>query len=349
MTVKLGAGRGQNRVTIKDVAALANTSLKTVSRVLNNEPNVRAETRERVQQAMRELDYHPSMSARSLAGGKSSVIGLTYGHPRPNYFVDVMNGAIDRCQEAGFHLFLYPCMVGDEDLPSKIASVVQRAHLDGFVLTPPICDFPELIAKLDDVGVRFSRIAPGLHHDHISPYVTLNDRRAAEDMTDYLISLGHRRIGFIGGDPRHVSAARRLQGYRNVLERHAVPLDESLIREGWFTFEAGREQAHALLKLPDRPTAIFASNDEMAAGAITAAHEAGLSLPDDLSIAGFDDIHIAQMVWPQLTTVHQPIYDMAHAATGLLLDMLTSGDVPRPPAPFPHELVVRGSTAPLNA
>ena len=347
--VKLGAGRGQNRVTIKDVALRANTSLKTVSRVLNNEPNVRAETRERIQQAMRELDYHPSMSARSLAGGKSFVIGLTYGHPRPNYFVDVMNGAIDRCQEAGFHLFLYPCTVGDEELPAKIASVVQRAHLDGFILSAPICDSGELIEKLDAIGVPFSRMTPGQHHDHASPYVVLDDRRAAEDMTDYLISLGHRRIGFISGDPRHVSAALRLEGYRAVLERHGIPFDESLVREGWFTFEAGRKQAQALLALPNRPTAIFASNDEMAAGAITAAHEAGLSLPEDLSIAGFDDIHVAQMVWPQLTTVHQPIYDMAYATTGLLLDMLTSGEVPAHPAPFPHELVIRGSTAPLSA
>ena len=349
MTVRIGAGRGQNRVTIRDVAIHANTSLKTVSRVLNNEPNVRVETRERIQQAMRELDYHPSMSARSLAGGKSFVIGLTYGHPRPNYFVDVMNGAIDRCQEAGFHLFLYPCTVGDDELPAKIASVVRRAHLDGFVLAPPICDSDDLIEKLDAIGVHFSRLTPGRHHDHTSPYVILDDRRAAEDMTDYLISLGHRRIGFISGDPRHASAALRLQGYRAVLEHHGIPFDESLVREGWFTFETGREQAHALLKLPDRPTAIFASNDEMAAGTIMAAHEEGLSLPEDLSIAGFDDVHIAEMVWPPLTTVRQPIYDMAYATTGLLLDMLSSGESPAALPPFPHKLVIRGSTAHLSA
>ena len=348
MGARAGGGRGRNRVTIEDVAALAGTSLKTVSRVLNHEPNVKASTRERVMEAMATLDYHPSMSARSLAGGRSSVIGLTYGHPRPNYFVDVMNGAIDRCQEAGFHLFLYPTSLGDADLAGKIASVIRRTHLDGFVLTPPICDDDKLIERLDSIGVAFARITPGRNLDHPSPYVALDDRKAAEDMTEYLLSLGHRRIGFIIGDKRHPAAEARLEGYRAALAANGVAGDKALEVQGAFTFESGREQTRALLKLKEPPTAIFASNDEMAAGAIMAAHEEGLSLPRALSIAGFDDTYFAQTVWPPLTTVHQPIYDMAYAATGLLLEMLATRKTPERLETFPHRIVVRGSTAPLK-
>ncbi len=348
MGARAGGRRGRSRVTIEDVAALAGTSLKTVSRVLNHEPNVKPSTRARVMDAMATLDYHPSMSARSLAGGRSSVIGLTYGHPRPNYFVDVMNGAIDRCEEAGFHLFLYPTSLGDTGLAGKMASVIRRAHLDGFVLTPPISDDAELIAQLDSIGLAFARITPRRNLDHPSPYVALDDRKAAEDMTEYLLSLGHRRIGFIIGDKRHPAAQARLEGYRAALGANGVPGGDALVVQGSFTFESGREQTRALLKLDEPPTAIFASNDEMAAGAIMAAHEQGLTLPRDLSIAGFDDTYIAQTVWPPLTTVHQPIYDMAYAATGLLLEMLTTRKTPERLETFPHHIVVRGSTAPLR-
>jgi LacI family transcriptional regulator len=330
-----------------DVAAHADASLKTVSRVLNNEPNVRAATRQRIQETIAELGYRPSTSARSLAARHAYVVGLTYGNPRPSYLVDVLNGVLDHCREAGFELFLYPFKHDDPDVVADIAKVMRHADIGGLILSPPLCDNGEVIRLLDEIDLPFARISASAHAGHPSPYVTLDDRAAARDMTDYLLSLGHRRIGFIGGPSAHPSAHLRLEGYRDALQAHGVAFEGALVVPGAFTLETGREGTAALLALGDRrPTAIFASNDETAAGAMVAIKEAGLAVPGDVSVAGFDDTDAAKFVWPPLTTVHQPIYEMAHAATGLLLDRLQGHAAGRPLKTFTHSLTIRRSTAP---
>lgn len=329
-----------------DVAARADASLKTVSRVLNNEPNVRPTTRQRIQQTIAELGYRPSTSARSLAARRAYVIGLTYGNPRPSYLVDVLNGVLDRCREAGYELFLYPFKHDDADVVANIAKAMGNADVGGLILSPPLCDNGEVIQLLDEIELPFARISASSHPDHPSPYVTLDDRAAARDMTSHLLALGHRRIGFIGGPATHPSAHLRLSGYRDALEARGVAFDRTLVVPGAFTLETGRQGAAALLGLRQRPTAIFAGNDEMAAGAIVGTREAGLSVPDDVSVAGFDDTYAAKFVWPPLTTVHQPIYDMAHAATGLLLDRLQGRTTGAPLKTFTHSLTIRQSTAP---
>lgn len=345
MERKPKSARSRGRTTIKDVAERAGASLKTVSRVLNNEPNVRQQTRERILEVMRELDYRPSQSARSLAGRRSFLIGLTYGNPRPSYLVDVLGGVLDRCREEGFELRLYPFRHDDKDVVEKLIAAMRNAEIDGLVLTPPLGDSPEVIAALDELGLPFSRTSASSHLDHPSPFVTLDDRAAARDMTEYLISLGHRRIGFVTGHPNHPAAGLRLTGYRDALAANGLAYDPDLVEPGQFALEGGRQAGAKLLSLDPAPTAIFASNDESAAGVIMACNKAGLSVPGDISVVGFDDTYAANFVWPPLTTVHQPTYEMAHAAAGKLLSRLR-GEADASRTTFAHRLVIRESAGP---
>jgi LacI family transcriptional regulator, galactose operon repressor len=335
------------RKTIDDVAKAAGVAIKTVSRVLNNEPNVREETRARVQAVVKELNYHPSLSARSLAGRRSYLIGLVYGNPSANYVVDVQHGAMASCREKGFQLFTHQCASHGDELPVEVVGLVDQTHVDGLVITPNLSESAALIKALDRRNVPFVRIAPN-EVRHPSPYAEMDDEGAAREMTEYLIGLGHRRIGFIIGHPEHYSAGRRLLGYKAALRAHKLPYDPDCVKQGYFMFDSGMETGRQLLMLPERPTAIFASNDDMAAGVVMAAHEMGIDVPGQLSITGFDDTVVARTIWPRLTTVHQPSYDLAYAATGLLLQMLKTR---KPPAPvrLAHQLVCRESAGPAPA
>ena len=333
------------KATINDVAARAGVSIKTVSRVLNGEQAVRPDTRQRVRAAVEALNYRPSRSARSLASGRSYLIGLLYHNPSANYVVDVQHGALDKCLENGFHLFSHPTDLYAPDLGGMVANLVHQANLDGLILTPPLCSSPALLAELDRQHIPFVRVSP-VDRTHPSPYVLMDDVQASRDMTTYLIELGHRRIAHIFGHPDHAASEQRLEGFRGALAEHGLVADPSLIVEGRFSFETGRACAQTLLSLADPPTAIVAANDDLAAGAVMAAHEAGLGVPEDLSVAGFDDTHVARVVWPPLTTVHQPIYDLANAAADLLLKRLTGDDSGPRYVELPHKLVIRQSTGP---
>ena len=214
-------------------------------------------------------------------------------------------------------------------------------------MTAPLSESSELIRALDRRSVPFVRIAPN-DVRHRTPYADMDDAAAAREMTEYLIGLGHRRIGFIVGHPDHYASGLRLRGYQTALRVHEIPVAPELVRQGHFVFESGLDAARRLLALPHPPTAIFASNDDMAAGALMAAHEMGIAVPQRLSVAGFDDTYIARTVWPRLTTVHQPSYDLAYTATDLLLQMLQTGVVPAP-VRLSYRLICRASTATVAA
>jgi LacI family transcriptional regulator len=332
------------RKTIDDVAKAAGVAIKTVSRVLNDEPNVKEETRARVLAVVKELNYHPSLSARSLAGNRSYLIALVYENPSANYIVDVQHGAMERCREERFQLFVHQCSGRGEELAREITGLVDQTRADGMVVTPPLSESADLIAALDQRSLPFVRIAPN-EEPHRTPYADMDDESAAREMTEYLISLGHRQIGFIKGHPEHFASGQRLKGFRAALQRHGIPYQPDNVKDGLFEFESGLEGGRQLLTMPKPPTAIFASNDDMAAGVMMAAHEMGIEIPKQLSVAGFDDTYIARAVWPQLTTVHQPSYDLAYAATDLLLQMLKSQKVPKP-VRLGYRLVCRASTGP---
>ncbi len=335
-----------SRKTIHDVAKAAGVAIKTVSRVLNDEPNVRPETRARVLAAAEQLHYQPSLSARSLAGRRSYLIGLIYENPSANYLVDLQHGAMARCRKEKFRLFVHQCSGRGDDLIRDVIGLIDQTHVDGLIVSPPLSESPPLLAALDQRALPFVRIAPS-DLQHSSPYVDMDDAGAAREMTEYLISEGHRRIGFIVGHPNHVASSLRLQGFRTALEQHGLELDPAYVKQGYFVFESGLEAARELLSLPKPPTAVFASNDDMAAGVLLAAHELAIPVPQRLSVAGFDDTYISRIVWPRLTTVHQPSYDLAFCATDLLLQSLKDGNTGRT-ARLPHKLIRRESTGPAN-
>jgi LacI family transcriptional regulator len=333
-----------NRKTIHDVAKAAGVAIKTVSRVLNDEPNVRPETRARVLAAAEAMNYQPSLSARSLAGRRSYLIGLVYENPSMNYLVDLQHGAMERCRQEKFRLFVHRCSGPREELTRDVLGLIDQTHVDGLIVSPPLSQSTHLIEALDSRGVPFVRIAPD-DLQHGSPYVDMDDEGAAAEMTEHLISMGHTRIAFIIGHPDHFASKLRLRGYQAALERHRIPFEACYVRQGHFVFESGLAAGRDLLRLPNPPTAVFASNDDMAAGVLIAAHELAIPVPQRLSVTGFDDTYVSRIVWPRLTTVHQPSYDLAYSATDLLLQSFKDSDAPKN-ARLPYRLIHRESTAP---
>lgn len=332
-----------SNATIDDVAALAGVSMKTVSRVMNNEPNVRPSTRERVQAAVAELSYRPNMSARSLAGNKSYVLGLLYGVPSAHYVLDIQEGVLDICRPLGYELLVHPCNYQDQTLIDDVLELVRNKRIDGIMVTPPISDHMPLLSDLKSLGVPFVRVAPTEQKD-LSPYVETNDLDATYEMTHSLIELGHKRIGFICGDPDHRAVARRFEGYKSAIEAQGLRVEVDLIAQGNNRFESGEACANRFLEMANPPTAILAATDDMAAGAMICAHKLGIKIPQELSVAGFDDTPVAQKIWPAMTTVRQPIQQMAKKATEMLIKQLRGKADEIVPCSLPSRLVMRAST-----
>lgn len=329
-----------SRPTIKEVSKIAGVSFKTVSRVLNNEKHVSEETRRRVEEVVQRLNFRPSHAARTLAGRRSFQVALLYDNPSPYYVYHVQTGAQQRCSALGYRLLLQPVDVLSDDLASNVLALIDEAHLDGLILSPPVTEAPALLDALDRRGLPYVRIAPGVRKDS-GMASTMDDVAAARALTRHLIELGHRAIAFIRGPETHVSSSDRLEGYRQELAAHGIAFDPRLVVAGDYSFRSGGEATRALLELSPRPTAIFAGNDDMAAGALAVAHEMDIDVPGALSIAGFDDSDLAQAVWPPLTTIRQPVRELADAAVELLLG--GSGETQ---VSLEHELIVRKSTGP---
>jgi LacI family transcriptional regulator, galactose operon repressor len=333
-------------VTINDVARVSETSKKTVSRVLNNEPNVRDSVRERVLSAVAELNYRPLNSARSLATNRSFTIGLLYDNLSPSYIMEVQAGVLEACEARQYSMMVQPLVSTAPDFVDRVEGILSRHRPDGLILTPPITDHPKLLEHLRKINLPFASIAPRQSKGCIG--VILREREAAAAMVDHLVSLGHRRIAHIIGDRKHGGGIWRLAGYRDGLKRAGLEELPEYLVQGRFSFESGVAAARQLLALKNRPTAIFAGDDDMAVGTIWAAAEAGVSVPDEISICGFDDTTIATQVWPPLTTVHQPVRDMGKRATEeLLLRVLNKGEARM--VEVGYEMRVRASTAPARA
>ena len=333
-------------MTIIQVAQRAAVSVKTVSRVLNDEPYVREELRQRVLEAAKALRFRPRPAARSLAGSRSYVIAYLMTDPSVPYTGQAQLGALAACRRAGYHLLVESVDPSADDLAAELEGLFTTLVVDGMLLTPPHVDNPVILDALDAAGIGYVRIAPGGDLER-SASVDADDRRAAHAMTSHLLDLGHRRIAFITGPPAHGASRRRQDGFRQAMAERDAPVDEALVREGAFTFPSGLEAANDMLTRADRPTAIFASNDVMALGVIATAQRLGLAVPQDLSVAGFDDAPIAAMVWPSLTTVRHPIAEMAAAAADLIIARSArNAGAPGPSHQSMHcELVIRESTA----
>lgn len=328
------------RVTIKHVSAMAGVSIKTVSRVLNKERYVRDDTRKRVEDAVAALNFSPSQAARSLAGSRSFQIALIYDNHSPYYIHQIQEGVWARCREAGVRMLAQPVDVASATLAQEVGGLIDETHVDGVILSSPVTDAPAALAELERRGIHFVRISPGTNHA-LTSSVFMDDAQAADDMTTYLINAGHRRIGFIIGHPNHMASDQRLFGYRRALDRAGIAYEPALVRPGAFDFASGKAAAQDFFALSKPPTAIFASNDDMAAGVLAHAHSLGLDVPQDLSVAGFDDTQLASLVWPPLTTIRQPMRDLAYTAASLLFEGRGAPLHRR----LQHELIERATTA----
>ncbi len=344
-------GASGRAVTIHDVARLAGVSIKTVSRVLNHEPHVRPRTQAKVHEAVAALGYRPHPSARSLAGQRSFLIGLPFANPNPHYLVAVECGALAACERLGYGIALIACETDTADLADHLIAFARQSRLDGLLLFPPIGDRISLLDALVAAGLPIARLAP-YDDRRVGPAAAIDDRAAAAEMTRHLIGLGHRRIAFVRGHPEHGASRVREEGFREAMRAAGLDVSARQVVAGAFTFESGIAAAERLLAGEAPPTAIFASNDEMAAGVLYAAHRRGLVVPRDLSVAGFDDSPLASQIWPRLTSVRQPVREMAEAATTLLIESLRqprrTGRTAQTPPPllFSAELVIRESTGP---
>ena len=333
------------KVTMTDVAHLAGVSSKTVSRVINKERYVCVIKQEKVLQAVKTLNYQPSVTARQLRGAASS-IGFVYDNPNSHYIIELQNGILDVCLENGLELFIRPCKAASLTICEDIITMVRRSRMAGLVLTPPLSEMPELLSALDENNICYVKIISGNSSDD-ERTICIDDFKAAADLTQYLIDLGHKDIAFLQGDMSHGSAKQRLAGYLATLNENSIDENEAFIIEGAFSFESGVERAFQLLTLENKPTAIFACNDEIAAGCLFTAGFMSIQVPKQLSIVGFEDSPFSRQALPQLTTAKQSNKDIAAAATQLLIPLIRKNTKPKSRV-FTPELILRDSTCPIE-
>lgn len=335
------------RVRIEDVARKAGVSMKTVSRVLNDEPNVRDGTRQRVQEAAKSLDYHPHLSARSLAGQRSYFIALLYDNPSANYIMEVLAGVMEACDRHAYNMILTSLFYSDPAFLDNAMSRVVHSRADGVVLTPPLTEDDALMDRLRQQGIPFASVSPKQRDGRLG--VTMDERRATCELVSHLVDQGHTRIAHIKGHPLHGASEWRLDGYRDALQRAGIAFDPALVIDGAFTFDSGVAGARALLDMATPPTAIFAGNDDCAAGVLNVAYERGIPVPQALSVCGFDDTPTSHQISPSLTTVHQPSREMGRIAATELIASIRSRDRHASIVDMPFEIRLRESTGPVPA
>jgi LacI family transcriptional regulator len=342
------------RATIEDVATLAGVSIKTVSRVVNREPNVRASTRENVEHAIEKLRYLPNPSARNLASHRARLIVLvyddpsTYEAPSAGYIIKMQDGALRACRAEGFELLIHPCNCRDVDAGTKLRQQIGQVRPSGIVVAAPLSNMPAIIDAVEATNTPYVLMSSGTGNDGNYEIAT-NDREISAEMTRYLASLGHTRIAFIKGNRTHKAVGNRFDGYKDGLAQAGLDYAEELIEEGDNSIGSGEKCAEKILRLENRPTAIFCANDDMAAGVVRVANNMGISIPEELSVAGCDDISLAKLIFPSLTTIRQPLRAMSEAASRALID--GSRGAPRDPGleTIAATLQIRDSTGPVPA
>ncbi|MBU3077942.1 LacI family DNA-binding transcriptional regulator [Sphingomonas quercus] len=321
------ARRQKSAPTISDVAARAGVSPMTVSRVINGEANVRPATREAVNIAIAALNYAPNAAARSLAGAEQIRIGLLYSNPSAAYLSEFLVGGLEQASRSNIQIVVEQVPV-DGDAEAAVRHII-RGGVDGVILPPPLCDSDTVIAILAEAGLPAVAVATGRAPSDVLA-VSIDDYEAAKAMTRHIAALGHRRIGFIIGNPNQTASERRLQGFRDAMAEAGLEAPDALIGQGLFTYRSGLDAAEHLLDAAEPPSAIFASNDDMAAATVAVAHRRGLDVPGDLTVCGFDDTALATTIWPELTTIHQPITDMSRTAVELLVRQIRGRRAGRP-------------------
>jgi len=338
--------RKASAITIDDVAAHAGVSAMTVSRVINGHAGVRDDNRERVMRSVLELDYRPNLAASALAAAQHTCIALIYTNPSSSYLRELLVGALRGSTRAAAQLVIATWdELGDE--ARRDAARQLAASVAGVILPPPLCESKAIVDEFVNAGIPVVSIASSHFNDRIA-CVRIDDRQASHDMVSHLIAHGHTRIGYITGDPNQTASGHRWQGYRDALANAGIGYDDALVQPGYFTYRSGLEAAERLLTLQPPPSAIFASNDDMASAVVSVAHRRGLEVPGDLSVVGFDDTSASTMVWPELTTIHQPVAEMADTAIDILLrEVRRTASSGRGTVNhvLPHQLIMRASVS----
>lgn len=314
---------GRPEVTIRDVADAASVSVRTVSRVLNQSPLVNKATRQNVQAVINRMGFSPSLRARALAFGRSYLIGMVHDDPNALSLDAVQRGIATRCAEDGYELVVHPVKQKSAELVEEIVRFARRSRVDGLILLPPISENADIPAALSQINVPVTGFA-SVRIPSYPAMLVADERGGGRLIGEHLIELGHRRIGMITGPRNRHSATERAHGFRTALGSAGVSLAPKFVKEGDYSFNSGLAAGLSILAARERPTAIFACNDMMAAGVLKAAAELRIQIPDELSVAGFDGSIIAEMVSPSLTTVHRPLVDMAYNSTSLLMSIIES-------------------------
>jgi LacI family transcriptional regulator len=309
--------------TIMDVARAAGVSKKTVSRVINDSELVHIETRERVQAAVKALNYSPDPQARGLSSRYAYLIGMIFDNPTAQYIVSMQYGILDGLKDSGFELVVHPCDSKQTDYVASVTRFVKQQRLYGVIMIPRVSEDEALAEAMRELGVEYLRIA-SVPLDQAERMIVTNDRHAGREVARYFESLGHKHIGLINGPARYRSAVERGAGFREGLKERGLSLAPNYVYEGGYTFESGVSGAQQLLLQSPRPTAIFATNDQMAAGVYKTAQKLGLKLPDQLSVVGYDDSPLAVQLWPALTTCHVPVRLLGQQAAKALLSRRNS-------------------------
>lgn len=338
------AATDRDRVTINDIARLSGVSKKTVSRVINDHPRVKAETRARVKQVMSEHGYTPNPQARALAFQQSFLIALAYDNPSPQYVVNMQRGVLDALDGGDYQLVLHPVDRAHPDAVSRLERFVEQHRPAGIIMPPSVSEDERISDMLQKRGCRYVRIA-SVELDEKPVLVRTHDAVGASQAARHLASLGHTRIAHIHGPTTFRSVHERLAGFQAGLAEFGLELDPALTFEAAYTFDSGVRAADELFMRPDRPTAVFAGNDEMAIGVYAAARKVGLTIPNDISIVGYDDSPMAARVHPGLTSVRLPIRDMGKEAATALLRQISGVDQAENRS-FQPELIIRESTRP---
>ena len=308
-------------ITITEVARRAGVSIKTVSRVVNQQPHVREVLREKVIAVMDALDYSPNIAARRLASNQAFTIGLLFGGAPGEYFPQIIISILSFGTQKGYTLLVSNFIPFNPASRAYINDLVRKKAVDGLILTPPCDNDRVFLRQLKASAIPFVRISPADTSSPL-PYVAADDYRGAYEISEYLIGLGHRSIGFIYGEPTHNASRERFEGFRAALRAYRIRYRSEWTRRADFCFELGVQAGRELLQLDPRPTAIFASDDEEAVGVLVAAHQLGIKVPEELSVVGFDDFPSARKAYPALTTVRQPMDEISQLATQLLLDLI---------------------------
>lgn len=334
------------KATINDVAKQAGVSIKTVSRVMNNEPSVRQPTREKVMAVVEALNYQPNLAARNLAGSKAFSIAFIYDNPNAYYIIDMQNGILQACKKQGFELLIHPCSAKSSNLLEVVTNMIKHSRIAGLILTPPFSENPEFVKHLLTLDVDVVRIISGNEKpDDLAPCIMVNDFEASVSITQHLIDLGHKDIAFIAGEAEHKSTVERLKGYKQALADNNIEIDEQLIIQGTYSFESGVDGAKQLLTSVRKPSAIFSCNDEIAAGALFVSRLMGIAIPEALSITGFENSPFSRQTWPRLTTADQPTSEIAENAANLLIATSRKLSVNHITRNYTPQLVVRDSTS----